>query len=133
MAPGARELVATFLVVAARVATAQQIRLTPPDPAADLLVREALQKTPKIDAALAAVDDAQHRIAILYVSERRSRDLPRPRRGELCRPDAESANSVARETRSGREGNGKRSARGRSVHARPGSAHDRSASPERLV
>ena len=63
MALGARELAATFLVLAATVATAQQIRLTPPDPGADVLVREALQKTPEIDAARAAVDASRRRIA----------------------------------------------------------------------
>ena len=59
VAPG---LMAAFLLLAAASASAQQARLAPEDPAVDSLVREALRKTPEIDAARAAVEAAQRRI-----------------------------------------------------------------------
>lgn len=49
-------------LLAAAAASAQQVRLTPADAAADHLVAEALQKTPEIEAARAAVEAAQRRI-----------------------------------------------------------------------
>jgi cobalt-zinc-cadmium efflux system outer membrane protein len=54
-------LVCGFVLLAA-AAAAQQVRLTPADAAADRLVAEALQKTPEIAAARAAVEAAQRRI-----------------------------------------------------------------------
>lgn len=55
-------LAAGFLLLGVTGASAQQVRLTPADPAADRLVAEALLKTPEIDAARAAVEAAQRRI-----------------------------------------------------------------------
>ncbi len=51
-----------FVLLAATAAPAQQVRLAPNDPAADRLVREALQKTPEIDAARAALEAARRRV-----------------------------------------------------------------------
>lgn len=55
-------LVAGFVLLAVTVASAQQVRLGPIDPAADQLVSEALQKTPEIDAARAALEAARRRV-----------------------------------------------------------------------
>ena len=55
-------LAAGFLLLAATAASAQLVRLAPQDPAADRLVAEALQKTPEIEAARAALEAAQRRI-----------------------------------------------------------------------
>ncbi len=58
-----RQALAVGLVLlAATAASAQPLRLTPADPAADQMVAEALQKTPELDAARAAVEAAQRRI-----------------------------------------------------------------------
>jgi outer membrane protein, heavy metal efflux system len=51
-----------LVLLAAAAASAQQVRLTPADAAADHLVAEALQKTPEMEAARAAVEAAQRRI-----------------------------------------------------------------------
>ncbi len=48
-------------LLAAATASAQQVRLTPAEAAVDRLVAEALQKTPEMDAARAAVEAAQRR------------------------------------------------------------------------
>ena len=53
---------AGFMLLAATAASAQQVRLAPIDPAADRLVSEALQKTPEIDAARAALEVARRRV-----------------------------------------------------------------------
>lgn len=53
---------AGFILLAATAASAQQLRLAPDDPAADRLVSEALQKTPEIDAARAALEAARRRV-----------------------------------------------------------------------
>ena len=55
-------LAAGFLLLAATAASAQQVRLAPEDPIADRLVAEALQKTPEIEGARAAVEAARRRI-----------------------------------------------------------------------
>lgn len=51
-----------LVVLVATAASAQQLRLAPDDPAADHLVREALAKTPEIDAARAALEAARRRV-----------------------------------------------------------------------
>ena len=53
---------AGLVLLAVTAASAQQVRLAPIDPAADKLVREALQKTPEIEAARAALDAARSRV-----------------------------------------------------------------------
>jgi cobalt-zinc-cadmium efflux system outer membrane protein len=53
---------AGFVLLAVTAASAQQVRLAPDDPAADKLVSEALQKTPEIDAARAALEAARRRV-----------------------------------------------------------------------
>lgn len=53
---------AGFMLLAVTAASAQRVRLAPDDPAADRLVREALQKTPEIDAARAALEAARRRV-----------------------------------------------------------------------
>lgn len=58
-----RQALAVGLALLASAATAQQLRLTPADADADRLVAEALQKTPEVAAARAAVEAAQRRIA----------------------------------------------------------------------
>jgi cobalt-zinc-cadmium efflux system outer membrane protein len=57
-----RHALAAGFVLAVTAASAQQVRLAPIDPAADRLVREALQKTPEIDAARAALEAARRRV-----------------------------------------------------------------------
>lgn len=55
-------LAAGLIAFAAAAASAQQVRLAPADATADRLVAEALQNTPEMTAARAAVDAAQHRV-----------------------------------------------------------------------
>jgi outer membrane protein TolC len=55
-------LAAGFVLLIATAASTQQVRLAPNDPAADRLVREALQKTPEIDAARASLEAARRRV-----------------------------------------------------------------------
>jgi cobalt-zinc-cadmium efflux system outer membrane protein len=62
---------AGFVLLAVTAASAQQLRLAPDDPRAEGLVREALQKTPEIDAARAALEAARRRVEP-------SRTLPDP-------------------------------------------------------
>lgn len=62
---------AGFVVLAVTAASAQPVRLAPNDPVADRLVSEALQKTPELDAARAALEAARLRVEP-------SRTLPDP-------------------------------------------------------
>ena len=56
-------LAAGLLLLTGTTTSAQQVRLTPDDPAADRLVSEALRKTPEVDAARAALEAARRRVA----------------------------------------------------------------------
>lgn len=57
-----RAFATSVLLLAVTAASAQQVRLTPDDPAADRLVAEALGKTPEVVADRAALEAAQRRI-----------------------------------------------------------------------